>query len=150
VDGSEATLERFADGTAEYRTVDNEAGRRFDRRPLSRVRGGPAEVAGWTRAVFPRYLNTTDSRVERVDNGSGPAYRLVATGRPRRLNHDTRDYRAVALVAPDGFVSSLTVSYDHPRTGTTVRVTVRYDRSAVTVEPPGWYATARERTGDGG
>lgn len=150
VDGSEATLERFADGSAEYRRVDNEAGSRFDRRPLSTVRGGAAEVTGWTRAVFPRYLNTTDSRVERVDNASGPAYRVVATGQPRRLDHDTRDYRAVALVAPDGFVSSLAVSYDHPRTGTTVRVTVRYDRSAVTVEPPDWYATARKRTGDGG
>lgn len=149
VGGSEATLERFADGDAEYRAVDNEAGRRFDRRPLSTVRGGPAEITGWTRSVFPRYLNTTDSRVEWVGNGSGPVYRVVAIGQPRRLDQDTRDYRAVAVVAPDGFVSSLTVSYDHPRTGTTVRVTVRYGRSAVRVEPPDWYGTARERT-DGG
>ena len=142
VEATNASLERFADGEAEYRSVSNAAGRRYSRRPLSSVRGGAAEVAGWTRTVFPRYLDTTRSNV--VDAGGD--YRVVATGEPRRLSHDTRSYRAVAVVAPEGFVRRLAVEYVHPRTGTTVRVTVRYGREPAAVAAPEWYGTARNRT----
>jgi hypothetical protein len=144
-EGTDATLERFADGTADYRAIGTADDRRYARRSLSAVRDGSAELVGWTRAVFPQYLNTTESTVERLADPE--RYRVVATGRPRGLNHDTRDYRAVAVVRPDGFVDSLAVRYDHPRTGTTVRVTVQYERSVTRVAPPAWYETARERTG---
>jgi len=146
--GSETTLERFADESAEYRYVENGSGRRFERRRLSTVRDGPAEVVGWTRAVFPRYLNTSESRVERVRNGSTIAYRVVAAGQPRRLDHDSRDYRAVAVVTPDGFIERLEVEYTHPPTGTTVRVGVRYGRTVAGVEPPARYEAARIDTDD--
>jgi hypothetical protein len=146
--GSETTLERFADGRAEYRRIASGTDRRFDRRELSTARGGRAEVVGWTRTVFLRYLNTSESRVERVTNGLRTAYRVVATGRPRRLDHDSRDYRAVAVVTPDGFVGRLDVEYTHPRTGATVRVSVRYDRTVAAVEPPAWYETARTDADD--
>lgn len=143
-EGTNATLERFADGTADYRAIGPADERRYARRNLSAVRGGSAELAGWTRAVFPQYLNTTESTVKRLADPE--RYRVVATGRPRSLDHDTQDYRAVAVVQPDGFVRSLTVQYDHPRTGTTVRVIVRYERSVTSIVPPAWYEAARERT----
>jgi len=146
--GSETTLERFADGRAEYRRIESGTDRRFDRRQLSTARDGPAEVVGWTRTVFPRYLNTSESRVERVANGSAVAYRVVATGQPRRLDHESRDYRAVAVVTPDGFVERLDVEYTHPPTGATVRVSVRYGRTVAGVEPPAWYEAARVDTDD--
>lgn len=145
VDGTDATLERVADGTADYRALGRPGERRYVRRNLLATRGVPAELVGWTRALFPRYLNTTESTVTRLA-GSPERYRVVATGRPRALNHETRGYRAVAVVRPDGFVRSLEVTYDHPRTGTTVRVSVRYEQSVASVAPPEWYETARERT----
>jgi hypothetical protein len=145
VDGTDATLERFADGTADYRALGVPGGRRYDRRNLSTTRGGPAELVGWARALFPRYLNKTASTVARLA-GSPERYRVVATGRPRALDHETRGYRAVAIIRPNGFVRSLNVTYEHPRSGTTIRVSVRYERSVASVVPPEWYETARERT----
>jgi len=142
---AEATLELFADGTAEYRRLETGGTASYDRRPLSATRNGSDEIAGWTRTVVPRYLNTTESRVEPLANGTGP-YRIVATGEPRRLDHDARDYRAVALVTGRGFIAELLVTYAHPETGATVRVTVRYDRSGVAVTSPEWYGTALART----
>jgi hypothetical protein len=138
VEGTDATLERFADGTADYRVLGAPGERRYARRNLSATRGGPVELVGWTRALFPRYLNTTESTVARLAS-SPERYRVVATGRPRALDHETRGYRAVAVVQPDGFVRSLDVMYEHPRTGTAVRVSVRYERSVTVVDPPYWY-----------
>jgi hypothetical protein len=105
---------------------------------LATVRDGSAEIAGGSPTVFPRYLNTTESRLERVASDAGRQYRLVATGHPRRLDHEPAGYRAVAVVAPDNFVETLSVEYDHPRTGTTVRVHLRCDRGQVAVATPDW------------
>jgi hypothetical protein len=139
-----STLERFADGTADYRRVDDGTPTRYDRRPLSTVRPGSAEVRGWTRTLLPRYLNTTQTRATREDDGG--LYRIVATGEALGLDHDTRDYRAVAVVTADGFVTDLDVRYVHPRTGLTVHVRVVFDRRSVTVDRPTWYDDARNRT----
>jgi hypothetical protein len=151
---SASTLERYADGVAEYRRIvaDDDAPR-YDRRSLATARGGAAAIDGWTRTLLPRYLTTTERRVDPLDGTRVAAdaaversdsrrYRVVATGTPRRLDHDAGSYRAVAVVAADGFVDALEVEYVHPPTGATVRVTVDYARERVTVDAPPWYDAA--------
>jgi hypothetical protein len=132
-------FERFADGRAEYRRFEAENSTEYERRPLAAVLNGSESVATWTRFVLPRYLNTTRTEVESVGTGSTPRYRLLATGEPLALDHETRDYRAVAVVTSDGWIGVLRVSYRHPDTGARVVVRVRYVRSPGAVESPGWY-----------
>jgi hypothetical protein len=122
------TLERFADGTAEYRRIDREGDVGYERRPLSTVRGGTGAVLDWSRFLVTRYPNTSDRRLEVSRRGSAIRYRVVATGDPFGLDHETRDYRAVAVVEPAGWIRALRVSYVHPRTGARVVETAGFDR----------------------
>ncbi|ESS04475.1 MAG: hypothetical protein A07HR67_00761 [uncultured archaeon A07HR67] len=132
-------FERFADGRAEYRRFEGENSTEYQRRPLAAVLNGSESVATWTRFVLPRYLNTTRTEVKSIGTGTKPRYRLLATGEPLALDHETRDYRAVAVVTSDGWIGVLRVSYRHPDTGARVVVRVRYVRSPGAVESPGWY-----------
>ena len=140
-----ARYERYADGTAEYRRLEDDGAVEYDRWSLSSVRGGPETIDGWSRLLVERYMNTTDRRVEVVQAGLITRYRVVATGKPRVLDHATRDYRAVATVRPDGMITALRVTYVHPRTGAPVDVRLQYNTRAVTVEPPDWYSEALEQ-----
>ena len=142
--GSELTsrdviLDRFADGTAEYRRIDLDGDTGYERRPLSTVRGGTGTVADWSRLLVARYLNITERRVEVSLRGSGIRYRVISTGEAHGLDHETRDYRAIAVAEPDGWISALRVTYVHPRTGARVAVTAGFDRGPVAVDAPGWY-----------
>ncbi len=134
-----ATLDRFADGTAEYRRIERDGTTGYERRPLSSARGGTDTVTAWSRLLVTRYLNTTERRVEVAPRGSDIRYRVVATGEAHGLDHETRDYRAVAVVEPDGWISALRVSYIHPRTGARVDVIAGFDRGPVAVDAPSWY-----------
>ncbi len=134
-----ATLDRFADGTTEYRRIGLDGDTSYERRPLSTVQGGTGTVADWSRLLVARYLNATERRVEVAPRGSGIRYRVISTGGARGLDHETRDYRAVAVVEPDGWVTALRVTYTHPHTGARVAVTAGFDRGPVAVDAPGWY-----------
>jgi len=132
-------FERFADGRTEYRRFEGKNSTEYERQSLGAVRNGSDSIATWTRFVLSRYLNTTRTEVETIGTGARPRYRLFATGEALALDHETRDYRAVAVVAPDGWISSLRVSYRHPDTGARVVVRVLYVRSPGAVDPPEWY-----------
>ena len=141
----DARYERYANGTTEYRRLEDDGAVEYDRWSLSSVRGGPETIDSWSRLLVERYMNTTDRRVEVVQAGLITRYRVVATGEPRILDHATRDYRAVATVRPDGTITALRVTYVHPGTGAPVDVRLQYNTRAVTVEPPDWYSEAPER-----
>lgn len=132
-------FERFADGTSEYRRIQRENTTTYERRPLTARQNGSASIESWTRLVVFRYLNTTETTVERLDTAAGKRYRLVATGVALGLDHETRDYRAVAVVEADGRIRGIRVVYRHPNIGTRVMVTVRYDRAPGPVDVPEWY-----------
>jgi len=138
------TVDRYADGDAEYVRIAGDSSPRYDRQPVSR--SGTDLATGWSRELLPRYLTTTQARVERLPDGADARYRVVATGPPRALDHEVRDYRATARVAPDGLVTRLSVGYVHPGTGARVTVTARFG-SADAAPAPRWYETARDRVG---
>jgi hypothetical protein len=132
-------IERFADGSGVYLRIERGNTTTFQRRGLRPLRNGSMVIDSWTRFVVLRYLNTTETDVEQHTIGGGTRYRLVATGDPLTLDHETQAYRAVAVVEPDGWIRGIRVTYRHPNTGSRVVVTVRYDRSPGTVDAPGWY-----------
>jgi hypothetical protein len=144
--GTNTTYARFADGTAEYRRIRRDGERSFRLARLSDVRNGSATVRSVSGVLLFRYLNATQRRVRTVRDDVDPRYRLVATGRPRGLDHPVRDYRATATVRPDGFVTDLRVSYVHPGTQAPVQVTAEYDTRCETGDPPEWYDEARTAT----
>lgn len=139
---ADVTVERFADGDAEYRRIERNGTERYERLPLSTVRNGSTTLEAWTQLLVSRYMNTTDRRVETVGNGSQTRYRVVAIGQPHTLNHRTRDYRAVAVVRPDGVLVSMVVTYVHPGTEALVQITLENDLSPGPVGTPGWYDEA--------
>lgn len=134
-----ARFEQFADGSTEYRRIERENATAYKRRPLPTRPNGTASIESWTRVVVFRYLNTTETAVERLETRGGTRYRLVATGDPHGLDHETQAYSAVAVIEPDGWIRGIRAVYHHPNTGARVKVTVRYDRSPGPVDAPEWY-----------
>ncbi len=138
------TVDRYADGDTEYVRISDDAETRYKRQPVSR--SGTDLATGWSRELFPRYLTTNRTRVERLPADADARYRVVTTGSPRAVGHEVRDYRAIARVAADGLVTRLSVGYVHPGTGARVSVTARFG-SADAAPTPRWYETARDRAG---
>jgi hypothetical protein len=145
---ADVTVERFADGDAEYRRIERNGTERYERLALSTVRDGSTTLEAWTQILVSRYMNTTDQRVETVQRSSQTRYRVVATGHPHALNHRTRDYRAVAVVRPDGVLVSMVVTYVHPGTEALVQITLRNDLSPDPIRPPEWYDGGETDTTD--
>ena len=139
---ADVTVERFAGGDTEFRRIERNGTERYERLPLSTVRNGSTTLEAWTQLLVSRYLNTTDRRVETVRNGSQTRYRVVATGQPHALDHRTREYRAVAVVRPDGVLVSMVVTYVHPGTEALVQVTLENDLSPDPLGTPEWYDEA--------
>jgi hypothetical protein len=138
-----ATFERFADGDFEYRRIRRDGDLAYGRQPVSEARNASATIRSVTRSLLFRYLNTTEREVATIRNDIEPRYRLVATGRPLDLDHAVDDYRAIAIVRPDGFVTDLQVSYVHPDSRALVQVSAEYDTPCDTVDAPDWYEEAR-------
>ena len=67
-------------------------------------------------------------------------------GEPVRLAHETRGYRAVAIVTPRGTVTDLRVEYEHPGTDTTVRIDAAYVGGDDELGDPSWLGEARNAT----
>jgi hypothetical protein len=140
----------YADGEFVYRSVDGRAGAVYDRRPIDVAREeGFGPDADRIRRYLIRYLVTTAVSVDRPA-WRPETYRVVATGQPTRVDGDVTNYTATALIAPDGFVSELSVEYTRGTGPDAETVRFRYQYVAVgetTVRPPGWYDEARAATG---
>jgi hypothetical protein len=143
-----ATLDRYgADGT-EHMLIESRDGRRYVRQRITF--GGTDLATDWSRRVLSRYLDANRSRVEALRQPDRTWYRIVVREPPPTLGHAARDYRATAVVAPDGLVTRVSVDYVHPGTGAAVAVRLRVDSPATPERPP-WVeagpATAgRDRT----
>jgi hypothetical protein len=143
-----ATLDRYgADGT-EHMLIESRDGRRYVRQRITF--GGTDLATDWSRRVLSRYLDANRSRVEALRQPDRTWYRIVVREPPPTLGHAARDYRATAVVAPDGLVTRVSVDYVHPGTGAAVAVRLRLDSPATPERPP-WVesgpATAgRDRT----
>lgn len=139
--------ERFADGEYEYRRIDRGDGPTYERRSLEESQGGSELIEQRTRFLIERYLNTTESQVEPVDDSPDTDHRIVASGQPWRLDHSTREYGATAVVRQDGVVTEFDVGYFRPDETEPVAITYRYE-DAVDLDPspPDWYEEAREET----
>ncbi|UVE51798.1 hypothetical protein KU306_01925 [Haloferax larsenii] len=126
----------FADGTY-----------RYSRRPMEPdgfavrvidpdVLDGPGRQATRAERYVEWYLSTGDSRVVNTTTDGGMrVYRVVGRGTdfPR-----SRQYEVVALVEEDGFVRSLTVTYE-TRDGLGITVWFEYDDVDETrIETPPW------------
>jgi len=147
--GETTTAERFVDADAAdgYRRFRRGSETRYDRFSPPDDRDGHDVMTDWTRVLLNRYLTTPESRVEWIRTAGGPRYRIVATGDPVGIDHGTEGYRAVAVVRPDGLVTGLSASYEHPGTGADVRVAFAYrGLSDTAVPPPDWYDAARNGT----
>lgn len=142
---SEMTTERYGVDGMEYtrRSVDGTVS--YSRGPATDDPAPTYTLANGGVSLLRTYLDTNESRVIRVENGNEARYEIVATGEPRQVDHATEDYRATAVVGPDGLVERLSVTYTHVRTGTSLRI--RYDvEGGATVTPPAWIEAAREGT----
>lgn len=141
----------YADGDRRYWRLSGAIGATPVYRESHLSPDPPDPFAGVAEQYVRRYLAASDVRVRVVDDPATQIrYRVVATGRPTRIDGAVSDYRAVANVTADGFVRSLAVSYlRHDSTGHRhVTVGYEYDRVGnATVDQPDWYATARTATG---
>ena len=134
-------VEAFADGTHEYRRIDDESVS-YERHSVE-----SAPSAGELGGVLLRtYLNTSESDLRQVVIDGEFYYRVEATGAPPALDGVADDYRAVALVTPNGTVTAFEARYAHEPTGEDVRIAFEYDRSgSISVSPPIWYPEAAEQ-----
>lgn len=91
-------------------------------------------VAVASSAYVDRYLNGEQLAVEDAENGPRGAYAVVSSVPPADMAPSVRDYRARAVVTPDGVVRALTVSYrvpadtDEERRTLSIQVTNRTTR----------------------
>lgn len=90
-----------------------------------------------------------DATVTRVTVDGRPYYRVTGT-RDTLLRYGTvEDYRATAIVRPDGFVRSLDVFFVAYRGSGRTEVSYGFTYTGVgtaTLDRPAWVATARNET----
>lgn len=135
----------YADGREVYRRVQ--------RGNESVFLTGPAMRSGRFSNQVQRfvvvYLNTNQTRVTERDDGPGVV--VEAVGSPALVSETVRNYTAVAVVRPDGFVRSLNVSYDRVRGTEVDRVRFGFvytEVGDVEVQAPAWYSRARNTTAE--
>lgn len=147
-DDPEQTVETYRDGSMAYRRLVGNGTVRYAQIDPSRTDG--ALFMGWVQTILRRYLATTESTVEPVHRTGGTHYRVIATGRPTAYPYAVSGYRAVALVSSDGRVTGMTVGFQHPGTGATVRVALDFEFSnQTTLSAPAWYPAAKNATAPG-
>lgn len=136
--------ETYANGDVEYVSwVDFRGEERiFERRDDVTDR---AAFDTLTRGPIERYIAPDASTVMILD-GRGNWYEVTSSAPATSLQPNVENYSARAVIRADGFVRSLTVSYEREITGRTVdvRYSFRYsDVGTATVEPPDWLEEAR-------
>jgi hypothetical protein len=130
----------YADGERVYvKAWDENGTARYVDRTVT-----PGEESRFARTAsnsLLRYLDTDRSDLSRVVYRGREVYLLTAVGSPQRIPGNVTDYRASAIVYPNGFVPELEARYtvvddEGPR-----RVAIRYvhrDVGSATVDRPSW------------
>lgn len=148
----------YADGSRDYRIYATPENVRTTEAPVGA--SDASTYAHFASGLVERYLDTTDSSVtcEAAEAGSCRLYRVNVSGEAPALsdrltgNATIRDYRAVAHVRPDGFVSELVVRYDLVADGSpeTVDLRVSYDDyGTARIEKPAWLSRFDDAGSDG-
>lgn len=141
--------ETYANGDVEYVSWFDFRGedRIFERRDAVTDRTAFDTLA---RGPIERYIDPEASTVMILD-GRGNWYEVTSSAPSVSLQPTVENYSARAVIRSDGFVRSLTVSYERQISGRTVdvRYSFRYaDVGTATVEPPDWLAEAKSKFED--
>ncbi|MFB6173917.1 MAG: hypothetical protein ABEI39_04665 [Halobacteriales archaeon] len=153
VDGRRAYLQdyaRYADGDDEYATwtasLTGETTYRHVEDPAANGR-----FARLAADPLLEYLALREATVTRVTVDGQTHYRITGT-RDTLLRYGTvEDYRATAVVQPDGFVRELDVFFAAYRGSGRTEVSYRFaytDIGTATLDRPAWVATAQNETGE--
>jgi hypothetical protein len=122
---------------------------RYDRMSVS---PGRNRLARSTTAAVRRFLSVKSIRVERVQNGERPLYRLSGQLAGEAWGPSVRNYSVTAYVRADGLVRNLTATYTSIQAGSVehVRYHFAFERIGnVTITRPAWVETARVRIENG-
>lgn len=101
------------------------------------------QVGQHPSGAITEYLQTSNMTVAETRVDGRQFYELTGSGYAFPSGQEIRNYTTRALVSPDGFVRSLTVSYEQTRNGERELITYTFHYSQVgntTVEPPDWIA----------
>jgi hypothetical protein len=143
-------VDAYGDGSYRYsrKRVDGET--RYERIPmfgrtLSGGERGTARIYAARAGRYVRwYASANETRVHDVVTlGNRSYYRVTLLGNDYP---GTRNFSAVALVAPNGFVREIRASYDLPDSNRVAEVQLSYRRFTGPVERPDWYDDARNAT----
>jgi hypothetical protein len=137
-----ANTSGYTEGDTRYRREVSRAGYTYTTNPATdvTVRYGDQPVQ-----AISRYLAIGSARVAATTVDGERYYRITGTTEAIPITGAISNYSVEALVAPSGFVRSLTVSYDDVIGSDREQIDYSYRYSAVdqtTVEPPAW---VRER-----
>lgn len=138
----------YADGVTVFLRTAAPDGTRYVTSPAGA--SDSQEHIYFASSLVERYLDTTASIVRSTETPDGPRYHVVAMGTPVRLNDSVTDYRAEALVTPEGRVTMLSARYTIEVHGEVHRVNVGVDYAdfgRTRIRPPGWLDEARNETG---
>jgi hypothetical protein len=133
-----ANTSGYTEGDTRYRREVSRAGYTYTRNPATdvTVRYGDQPVQ-----AISRYLSIGSARVAATTVDGDRYYRITGTTDAIPVTGEISNYSVQALVAPTGFVRSLSVSYDDVIGSDRERIDYSFRYSAVgetTVEPPAW------------
>lgn len=135
----ELTIERVAKNGTEYQRIDENDEQTFSSEP---VPDDPVDMyadRNQDATLIRKYLDTNETSVETIERENGSRYSIVATGDPARVDVETDEYRATAIVRPDGVVTRLSVEFVHPETSYAVRIEYEFNDSAdIEATRPEW------------
>lgn len=130
----------YADGRREYtRRLDAEGDPVYAADQLT-----PRLESPFTRiatAYLTNHMDASESELSRVIYRGREVYLVSASGDPHRITGNVTDYRANAVLYPDGLVVDFEATYDITTDGSTRHVSVRFTYDAIdetTVTRPGW------------
>jgi hypothetical protein len=130
----------YGDGERVYvKTWDENGTPRYVSRGIDPEAESPFTASATTYVV--RYLDTSRTDLSRVVYRGREVYLVTAVGTPQRIPGNVTDYRATAIVYPDGFVTELDATYTVESGNETRHVEIRYtydDVGTATVERPEW------------
>ena len=131
---------QYADGRREYtRQLDSEGDPVYSSRAFVPERGSP--FTRITTAYLTNHMDASRSELSRVIYRGREVYLASASGEPHRITGNVTDYRANAVLYPDGLVVDFEATYNITTNGSTRHVSVRFTYDAIdetTVTRPEW------------
>jgi len=133
-----ANTSGYTEGDTRYRREVSRAGYTYSTNPATDVtrRYGDQPVQ-----AISRYLAIGTAQVAATTVDGERYYRVTGTTDAIPITGEIGNYSVEALIAPSGFVRSLSVSYDDLIGSDRERIDYTFEYTAVgetTVEPPGW------------